>query len=97
MSKTASAKGRLSLARFAYRPVSGDRKSGIPAEVLIPAPTYGVALRPSHNSNEKKEERLTMTTIFFARPSLINLATESSDLSFSFCGGVFLSTTADCS
>ena len=38
MSKTASANGRFSLARFAYSPVSGDRKSGMPAEVLMPAP-----------------------------------------------------------
>ena len=38
ISKTASAYGRFNRARFAYNPVSGDRKSGMPAEVLIPAP-----------------------------------------------------------
>ena len=40
MSKTASGYGRLRRARFAYRPVSGDRKSGIPAAVEMPAPTW---------------------------------------------------------
>src|ERR1700735_2614995 len=38
MSKTASAYGKLSRARFAYRPVLGDLKSGLPAEVDTPAP-----------------------------------------------------------
>lgn len=38
MSNTASACGKLSRARFAYRPVFGDRKSGMPALVLTPAP-----------------------------------------------------------
>ena len=36
--KTASGYGRSSFARLAYRPVSGERKSGIPAAVLTPAP-----------------------------------------------------------
>lgn len=40
MSNTASAYGRFRRARFAYNPVSGDLKSGIPAEVLMPAPTF---------------------------------------------------------
>ena len=40
MSKTASGNGRSSRARLAYKPVSGERKSGIPADVLIPAPVY---------------------------------------------------------
>lgn len=38
MSKTASAYGRLRRARFAYSPVLGDLKSGIPAAVESPAP-----------------------------------------------------------
>lgn len=38
ISKTASGKGRFSRCRFAYNPVAGDLKSGIPAEVDIPAP-----------------------------------------------------------
>jgi hypothetical protein len=40
MSKTASGYGRFRRARFAYRPVSGDLKSGIPADVLMPAPVF---------------------------------------------------------
>lgn len=38
MSNTASAYGKLSRAKFAYSPVLGDLKSGIPAEVDTPAP-----------------------------------------------------------
>ena len=38
MSKTASGYGRFSRARFEYSPVSGERKSGIPALVEMPAP-----------------------------------------------------------
>ncbi|SLB28913.1 Uncharacterised protein [Mycobacteroides abscessus subsp. abscessus] len=38
MSKTASAKGRLSFAKLEYNPVSGLLKSGIPAAVDTPAP-----------------------------------------------------------
>ena len=37
-SNTASGKGSFSSCKFAYRPVSGDLKSGIPAAVEIPAP-----------------------------------------------------------
>jgi hypothetical protein len=37
-SKTASGKGKFSAWRFAYSPVSGLRKSGMPAEVDMPAP-----------------------------------------------------------
>lgn len=51
MSKTASAYGRFSRARFAYRPVSGERKSGIPAEVLIPAPVFGSQTHHVTDSN----------------------------------------------
>ena len=40
MSKTASAYGRFRRARLAYNPVPGDLKSGIPADVEIPAPVY---------------------------------------------------------
>lgn len=37
-SKTASGKGRFNRWRLWYSPVDGERKSGIPAEVEIPAP-----------------------------------------------------------
>lgn len=37
-SKTASGNGRFNACRFAYNPVSGERKSGIPADVEMPAP-----------------------------------------------------------
>lgn len=37
-SKTASGNGRFNACRFAYNPVSGDLKSGIPADVEMPAP-----------------------------------------------------------
>lgn len=37
-SNTASGKGKFSAWRFAYSPVSGLRKSGMPAEVDMPAP-----------------------------------------------------------
>lgn len=39
---TASGRGRLSFARLEYIPVLGERKSGIPAAVLIPAPVLDV-------------------------------------------------------
>lgn len=38
MSKTASGYGRFKRCKFAYNPVAGDLKSGIPADVEIPAP-----------------------------------------------------------
>jgi hypothetical protein len=47
MSKTASGCGRFSRSRFAYSPVSGDLKSGIPADVLMPAPVYSSVSIPS--------------------------------------------------
>lgn len=50
MSKTASGNGRLRRARLAYKPVSGDRKSGMPADVLIPAPVYECQSRPEASS-----------------------------------------------
>ena len=34
----ASGYGRSSLARFAYKPETGDLKSGMPADVEMPAP-----------------------------------------------------------
>lgn len=37
-SKIASGKGKLYFLSLKYKPVDGDRKSGIPAEVEIPAP-----------------------------------------------------------
>ncbi|KAH8634640.1 NAD-dependent deacetylase sirtuin-2 [Alternaria alternata] len=50
MSKTASGYGRFRRLRLAYRPVSGDLKSGMPAEVLMPAPVCPMLARgqPSH-------------------------------------------------
>jgi len=37
-SKTASGKGKFNLCKLWYNPVEDERKSGIPAEVDIPAP-----------------------------------------------------------
>ena len=47
ISKIASGYGSPYDARLSYRPVPGVRKSGIPAEVLQPAPTMTTTLRHS--------------------------------------------------
>lgn len=65
MSKTASAYGRSSLARLAYNPVSGDLKSGIPALVLIPAPTMTAIVRalPSRMYSAMPSRFLVVRTV----------------------------------
>lgn len=40
MLNTASGSGKSRCAKFEYMPVSGDLKSGIPADVLMPAPVW---------------------------------------------------------
>lgn len=53
--KTASGYGRFNLAKFAYRPVSGERKSGIPAAVLRPAPVFVVVSLRDNPSQRQLE------------------------------------------
>lgn len=75
--------------------MSGDRKSGIPAEVEIPAPVCQV--RHEQAISRSSGLTLTITTIFFARPSLMNLATDSTVRLSSVSGGVFSSTGVEAS
>ena len=95
MSKTASGNGRSRRARLVYKPVSGDRKSGMPADVLIPAPVY------EYQSVTAWHLQLgivdTITTIFLARPFRISDATASRERSERVSGETFSSTRVELS
>lgn len=38
--------GKLNFARLSYKPVPGEQKSGMPAEVETPAPVMTITLLP---------------------------------------------------
>lgn len=71
--KTAWGYGRSSLAKLAYNPVLGERKSGIPAAVLIPAPILinGNSISILPFLLVILSPQLTITTTLCARPSLM--------------------------
>jgi len=79
---------------LAYSPVSGDRKSGMPADVEMPAP---VCMHVSFTAHSCGSALHTKTTIFFALPSLMYCARASVVRCFNVNGRVDGSTIVDSS
>lgn len=69
MSKTASAYGRLRRAKFAYKPVSGDLKSGMPALQDVSAFKLYDGFHVTHLVDIPAP---VMTTILLALPSFMS-------------------------